>query len=153
MTTIELLTVIKAPIERCFDVSRDVKIHELSAKATNEQAIAGKTSGLCELNDEITWLATHFGVRQRMTVRISKMDRPIFFEDVMLRGAFKSMRHEHHFRQVGDATEMTDIFMYETPFGFVGDWFDRLILKKYMTKFLVNRNQTIKEVSQGSGYS
>jgi ligand-binding SRPBCC domain-containing protein len=148
MTTITLLTVIKAPIDKCFDVSRDIRIHELSTWNTNERAIAGKKSGLCELNDEITWQATHFGVRQRLTVKITKLNRPEFFEDVMLKGAFKSMRHEHHFRQVNDTTEMTDIFIYVVPFGIVGKWFDKLILRNYMTRFLTVRNQTIKEVSE-----
>ncbi len=148
MTTIKLFTKIKAPIDKCFDVSRDIKVHELSTKDTNEKAVAGKTSGLCEINDEITWQATHFGIRQHLTVKITKLNRPIFFEDVMLKGAFNSMRHEHHFKQINENTEMTDIFYYEVPFGFLGIWFDKLILEKYMTKFLLTRNQIIKEVSE-----
>jgi ligand-binding SRPBCC domain-containing protein len=151
MTTIRLSTIINAPAEKCFDVSRDIKIHELSTQRTNERAIAGKTSGLCELNDEITWEATHLGVRQKLTVRITKMNKPVFFEDAMLNGAFKSMRHEHHFSQGGSKTEMTDIFMYEVPFGFLGGLFNRIILKKYMTKFLLARNQIIKELSENTG--
>ena len=153
MTTIKLLTKIKAPIDICFDVSRDIKVHELSTKNTNERAVAGKTSGLCELNDEITWQATHFGVRQRLSVKIIKVNRPIFFEDIMLKGAFNSMRHEHHFKQVDDFTEMIDIFNYKVPFGFLGNLFDKLLLKKYMTKFLTTRNQIIKEVSEKNASS
>lgn len=148
MTTIKLSTIINAPIEKCFDISRDIKIHELSTKDTNERAIAGKSSGLCDVNDVITWEATHFGIRQRLTVKISKINPPLFFEDMMLKGAFKSMRHEHHFKQVADNTEMTDVFMYQVPFGFLGNWFDRFILKKYMTRFLRARNQIIKEVAE-----
>jgi ligand-binding SRPBCC domain-containing protein len=148
MTTIKLSTIINAPIDKCFDISRDIAIHELSAKDTNESAIAGKTSGLCELDDEITWQATHFGIKQRLTVKITKLNRPIFFEDMMLKGAFKSMRHEHHFRSKGNATEMIDLFMYEVPFGILGKCFDKLILKKYMTRFLTARNQMIKELSE-----
>jgi len=151
MTTIKLVTIIKAPIDKCFDISQDIKIHELSTKDTNERAIAGKTSGLCELNDEITWQATHFGLRQRLTVQITKMKRPVFFEDIMLKGAFKSMRHEHHFKQIDNNTEITDIFIYEIPFGFFGKLFDKLILKKYMSNFLITRNQIIKEVSEKIG--
>lgn len=153
MTTIKLSTIINAPIETCFDVSRDIKIHELSTQDTKERAIAGKTSGLCEENDEITWQAIHFGIKQRLTVKITKVNRPHFFEDTMLKGAFKSMRHEHHFRRVDDRTEMTDVFNYEVPFGFLGSWFDRLILKKYMTKFLTTRNQVIKDVSEKNANS
>jgi len=153
MTTIKLLTKIKAPIDICFDVSRDIKVHELSTKNTNERAVAGKTSGLCELNDEITWQATHFGVRQRLSVKITKVNKPVFFEDIMLKGAFNSMRHEHHFKQVDDCTEMIDFFNYKVPFGFLGNLFDKLLLKKYMTKFLTTRNQIIKEVSEKNASS
>jgi ligand-binding SRPBCC domain-containing protein len=145
MTTIQLTTIINAPIEKCFDVSRDVRVHELSTGNTNEKAIAGRTSGLCELNDEITWKATHFGIRQKLSVKITKMEPPLFFEDQMLKGAFKSMRHEHHFRSFGETTEMTDKFYYEVPLGFLGKCFDKLVLKKYMTRFLMVRNQVIKE--------
>jgi ligand-binding SRPBCC domain-containing protein len=67
-----------------------------------------------------------------------------------LKGAFKSMRHEHHFRDADHKTEMTDVFMYEVPCGFVGNLVDRLILKKYMTRFLLTRNQVIKEVSENA---
>ena len=153
MTTIKLSTTINAPIDKCFNVSRDIKIHELSTKDTNERAISGRTSGHCELNDEITWQATHFGISQRLTVKITQLNRPLFFEDVMLRGAFKSMRHEHHFKQIDQITEMTDIFNYEVPFGILGKLFDSVILKRYMTKFLTTRNQIIKEVSENNASS
>ncbi len=153
MTTIRLVTVINASVEKCFNVSRDIQIHELSAKGTNEKAIAGKISGLCELNDEITWQAKHFGIRQKLTVKISKIDPPSFFEDIMLKGAFKSMRHEHHFKKINDNTKMTDIFIYEVPFGILGVLFDKIILKKYMTNFLLIRNSTIKQISEIKGSS
>ena len=120
MTTIKLVTVINASVEKCFNVSRDIQIHELSAKGTNEKAIAGKISGLCELNDEITWQAKHFGIRQKLTVKISKIDPPSFFEDIMLKGAFKSMRHEHHFKKINDNTYQVessvfskDVYLYD----------------------------------------
>ena len=150
MAIIRLATTIKAPIERCFDVSRDIQIHELSTRETNERAIAGKTSGLCELGDEITWEATHFGVKQRLTVKITKMNRPYSFEDIMLKGAFKSMRHEHQFKSEQNHTIMEDVFIYEVPLLALGRIFDRFVLQKYMTKFLQTRNLIIKEVSEKS---
>ena len=68
MTTILLTTEIKASIERCFDLSRDIEAHKLSAKETNERVVSGRTSGLCELGDIITWEAKHFGIKQNLTV-------------------------------------------------------------------------------------
>ncbi|HPH47412.1 MAG TPA: SRPBCC family protein, partial [Chryseolinea sp.] len=99
MTTINLTTEIKATIERCFDLSRDVDAHKLSAKDTNEKAVSGRTSGLCELGDTVTWEAKHFGVIQNLTIEITQFNRPSFFEDKMVKGAFKSMRHQHHFEE------------------------------------------------------
>ena len=148
MNTIHLTTEIKASIERCFDLSRDVDAHKLSAKNTREKAIAGRTSGLCELGDTITWEARHFGIRQNLTVEISQFNRPFFFEDKMLRGAFKSMRHEHRFEDRNGATIMNDQFEYEVPLGVAGRLFDKLVLKNYMTKFLRTRNQILKEMAE-----
>ena len=58
MTTIKLLTEINSPIEKCFDLARDIDFHKLSTQKTKEKAVAGRTSGLCELGDKITWEAT-----------------------------------------------------------------------------------------------
>ncbi|QQR97871.1 MAG: SRPBCC family protein [Sphingobacteriales bacterium] len=146
MTIINLQTKFNADINRCFDLSRDVDAHKLTAKRTNETAIAGRTSGLCQLGDKITWEAKHFGIRQRLTVEITKMNPPYFFEDIMLKGAFKSMRHIHTFESKNGHTIMTDEFYYEVPFGILGKIFDVLVLKKYMTNFLKIRNQILKDI-------
>ena len=148
MTQIILHTEIHAPIEKCFDLSLSVDIHQLSTAHTNEKAIAGRTSGICELNDEITWQAKHFGVTQKLRVKIIQMNRPHSFEDRMLKGAFKSMHHIHNFEYKNGITVMHDVFNYEVPFGFIGKLFDRLILKKYMTGFLLKRNAFIKETAE-----
>ncbi len=125
-------------------MARDIDVHTLSAGNTHEKSIAGRTSGLCELGDTITWEAKHFAITQRLTVEIVKFKRPYFFEDKMLKGAFKSMRHEHHFEEKEGMTIMTDKFEYEVPFGILGQLFNTIILKNYMTKFLLNRNQMLK---------
>jgi len=49
---IELTMEIRAPIERCFDLSRDVELHTRSLDHTNERAIAGRVSGLIGLDEE-----------------------------------------------------------------------------------------------------
>lgn len=148
MTQIKLTTYIKASVEKCFDLSRDVGIHLQSASKTKERVVAGRTSGLFELNDTVTWEARHFGITQKLTVKITKIEAPAFFEDTMLKGAFKSMVHGHYFENENGQTKMTDVFEYEVPVGFIGRLFDRLVLKKYMTKFLIKRNALIKEEAE-----
>jgi len=95
--TIRIATTIDAPPERCFDLARDVGAHLRSTGPTGERAVGGVTSGLLELGDEVTWEARHLGVRQRLTARISRLERPRLFEDVMVRGAFASLHHVHEF--------------------------------------------------------
>jgi ligand-binding SRPBCC domain-containing protein len=94
---LRLSTMIKAPRERVFDLARSIDAHKISTKGTEERAIAGVTSGLIGLNDEVTWEARHFGLRQKLTVRITEFERPCRFQDVMVSGAFKSMIHDHEF--------------------------------------------------------
>lgn len=136
MTEILLKTIINAPIETRFDLARNIDIHQLSTAKTNERAIAGRTSGLCELSDEITWEAKHFGIKQQLTVKITKLDFPFLFEDQMLKGAFQSMHHTHRFEFKNNQTIMYDYFKYEVPFSVFGKIFNTFVLKSYMTKFL-----------------
>jgi ligand-binding SRPBCC domain-containing protein len=150
MTIIELQTIIKAPIEVCFDLSRSVEVHILSTSQTNETAIAGRTSGLCQTGDTITWRARHFGIYQTLTVKIIRMDYPRYFLDQQIKGAFRGFSHHHYFSSDENSTIMRDVFEYSVPFGFIGKAFDKLVLKRYMTQLLQKRNQTIKEVAEST---
>lgn len=149
MTEILLTTTIQAPIQTCFDLARSIDVHLQSTGRTQEKVVAGRQNGLCELNDEITWEAVHFGIRQRLSSRITRMEKPVFFEDTMLEGAFKSLRHEHYFEEKNGSTEMRDVFRYEVPYGIFGKFFNWLILKKYLTSFISERNAIIKKMAEG----
>lgn len=148
MTEIYLETLINAPIQICFDLSRSIDLHKISLEHTNEKAIAGRTSGVIEKDEFVTWQAKHFGVNQKMTVKITALDSPTFFCDEMTKGTFKSMRHEHFFEVKDNKTLMKDKFCYETPFWFFGQIFDALILENYMKQLLETRNQSIKRIAE-----
>jgi ligand-binding SRPBCC domain-containing protein len=150
MTEIRLETIISAPKEVCFNIARSVHAHLDSLRHTNERVIAGRTSGLFELHDTVTWEAKHFGIRQRLTVQITKMQPYTFFEDAMIKGAFKSMRHEHHFEEKDGVTIMSDLFEYETPGWIFGKLFDALVLKQYMTRLLKTRNEIIRKLAENA---
>jgi ligand-binding SRPBCC domain-containing protein len=148
MPKIELRTEINAPKKIVFDLSRSIDLHKISTKHTNEEAIAGVTSGLINLNETVTWRAKHFGFYQILTSKITEFKQPNFFSDEMVEGAFKSFRHEHHFENIDGATIMIDHFIYISPFGILGRIADFLFLKKYMTNLLEKRNSTIKEFAE-----
>lgn len=148
MPTIILTTLIAAPVQRCFDLSRSVQLHLQSTEHTKERVLNGRRSGLFELGDEVEWEAVHFGIRQRLRVRITEMRAPNLFVDEMLRGAFRFMRHEHCFRQEGELCVMEDVFRFASPLGVLGTMFDALILTSYLRRFLQRRNRQIKAVAE-----
>jgi ligand-binding SRPBCC domain-containing protein len=152
MTIIKFDTHIEAPIERVFDLARSIDLHKLSTTGTNEEAVAGRTQGLIEINETVTWRAKHFGIYQNLTVQVTKMDRPNLFADRMISGAFSTMEHNHLFAKEGVGTKMTDIFQFTSPFGFIGDLANRLFLKKYMTKFLKNKNKELNKIAESEDW-
>ena len=148
MTTIYLETKIKAPKQTVFDASRDIDIHQKSASKTSEKAIAGVTSGLINLNETVTWRGKHFGFYLTHKSRITAMNFYGYFVDEMEKGKFKYFKHEHFFEEQNGITIMKDKLQYETPFGIFGELFDILFLEKHLTQFLLERNKTLKEVSE-----
>lgn len=148
MPIIELKTHIKANRAIVFDLSRSVDLHKISTEQTNEEAIAGVTTGLIGLGESVTWRAKHFGVYQRLTATVTAYERPISFVDEMERGAFKHFRHEHIFEATADGTQMIDHFDYTSPLGLLGKLADKLFLEKYMTELLQQRNTTIKRFAE-----
>lgn len=149
MPLIELTTIINAPIEECFDLSRSIDLHIQSTAGTNERAIAGVTSGLIGFGQQVTWRAKHFGITQNLTSKITAYEPPFHFRDEMLEGAFKMIKHDHFFNRKDGVTVMIDSFYFESPAGIFGRLFNRLILTNYLKKFLLRRNAMIKARAEG----
>lgn len=148
MTTIRLITKIKAPIQTVFDISRNIDVHQLSTFQSKEKAIAGITSGLIALNETVTWRGKHFGLYLKHKSKITEMEIPSYFVDEMEQGHFKYFRHEHSFIAQNGTTVMIDFLQYDTPFGIFGKLFDKLALKKHLTNFLLKRNETLKKLAE-----
>ncbi len=150
MSVIVVETGIRAPIDRCFDLARSIDMHRASAAGTDEVAVAGVTTGLIGMGEEVTWEARHFGLRQRLTARITAFDRPFRFRDSQVSGAFARFDHDHEFEVGADGlTLMRDRFDFDAPLGPLGWLADRIFLHRYMRRFLESRNQEIRRVAEG----
>ena len=149
MPVIELETTIAAPIQRCFDLARSIDLHVDSMRHTGERAVAGRTSGLIELGESVTWEAKHLGVRQRLTSRITAFEPHTYFQDTMTDGAFASFVHDHFFRSSGPGeTVMRDVVAFRSPLGVVGQAVDQLIIKRYLAKLLSGRQLAVKNAAE-----
>lgn len=152
MPIIEIEFEINAPIERIFDLARCIDLHEETMSKTNEKAIDGVTKGLINLGETVTWQATHFGIRQKLTSKITAYNRPFHFRDIMLKGAFRRFTHDHFFEQNGEKVLMKDIFDYDSPLWILGKIADALVLESYMKNLLTERNLLIKRTAESEDW-
>lgn len=117
MSKIYLNTIIQANIRNVFDLARDIDLHQQSTSKTNEKAIAGRVSGLMERGETVTWRAKHLGIYQTLTTKIIRMEKPHHFTDIMQKGSFKFMKHQHIFRQDGQSTIIPrPVFRFIKPY-------------------------------------
>jgi ligand-binding SRPBCC domain-containing protein len=144
-----LITEIEAPIERVFDLARDIGLHARSMARTGERPIAGRTSGSIDIGETVTWRARHLGRWWTLTSRITVVDKPTRFVDEQVAGPFRRFHHEHRFEPTPSGTRMTDRWQHESPFGILGRVVDRLVLTGHMRRLLVHRNTELKRAAEG----
>ena len=153
MFQLQETTLIDAPIQRCFDLSRSVEVHLLSNVHSGEQAVAlaGKTSGLVDLYEEVTWRAKHFAIWHNLTSKTTAMKSPSYFQVTMVSGIFRFMQADHLFESLeSGGTKMKDVFSIAAPLPLLGPLAEALFLRHYMLALLRERNAVIKRVAESS---
>lgn len=148
MSVVTVVTRIEAPPDRCFDLARSIDVHLRSAAATGESAVAGVTTGLIGMGEQVTFRGRHFGMWREMTSRITVYDRPRHFRDSMVAGPFRHFDHDHHFEAEGEATRMTDVYQFTLGYGPIGRLIDRLLLEGHFARFVTRRNRILKDIAE-----
>ncbi|MEA2548111.1 MAG: hypothetical protein QOE42_709 [Chloroflexota bacterium] len=151
MSRIVVETSISAPIERVFDVARDIDVHLASQEGRREEAIAGRTTGRIGLGETVTFRARHLGVTMTLTSRVTVFEPPTRFVDEQVSGPFAAFRHEHVFRATATGTVMTDDWLHRSPLGLVGRIVDAVVLDRYLRRQLIARGKGIRRIAEGEG--
>ena len=155
MVRLEEITLIHAPIERCFDLARSVEVHLAGNVNSREEVVemGGVSSGLIGAGQRVTWRARHFCTWQELTSEITAMEPPTYFQDTMVRGAFQSMKHDHFFRSLSPGeTEMRDLFCFVAPLGILGRLAEFFVLRRYMRAVLRERNAVVRKIAESPGW-
>jgi ligand-binding SRPBCC domain-containing protein len=149
MTTIEVFTLIEAPVETCFQLSLSIDLELKAAKAHHIRAVSGVTSGIIGAGQRVGWETKQFGITVSHASEITEFQRPQFFQDSMVKGMFKSFQHDHFFQSLSDnKTEMRDLVRFSMPFWLMGAISERLIIRSRMLHLLLLRNSLIKETAE-----
>jgi ligand-binding SRPBCC domain-containing protein len=145
----ECRTRLPLSVQEAFDRSRSIDAHTASMAASRERAVAGVTSGLIGLDEEVTWRAWHFGVPIRLTSRITRMSPPDVFVDEQVKGPFRSFRHEHRFVPDPDGgTIMIDRVRLVAPLGVLGRLAE-LVVGPYLQRLIERRNAFLRDAAAG----
>jgi ligand-binding SRPBCC domain-containing protein len=68
----------------------------------------------------------------------------VYFVDEQRYGPYSLWHHQHHFRQVSDGVEMTDIVHYKVPFWFLGDIANALLVKHQLKQIFDFRFKVVE---------
>jgi hypothetical protein len=155
MIRFEETTLIAAPIDRVFDLSRSVEVHLLANVHDNEQALAigGITTGLAGLGQRVTWRAKHFGFWHDLTSEVTAMEPPTYFQVTMVKGIFRSMVADHRLRSLpSGVAELKDIFAIAAPLPILGPIAEAVFLRRYMMALNRERNAVIKQLAESDDW-
>lgn len=144
MGEITIRTWIHAPVDLCFDASRDVAVHAESAAFSGERLVPpGRLSGALEMGDLICFEGKHFGLRQRFCARITFVDRPNIYVDEMESGFFRELRHAHWFSAHDGGTLMTDHLTWRAPLGAL---MDAVFMTRHMSWFVRTKQAYLRRI-------
>ena len=146
MPTLTFENRVKAPIERCFDLSRSIDLH--TSLEPKHAAIAGVTQGLIGKNQTVSWSGRIFGIPVGHTSLVDEFEHPRYFRDVMIKGLFKKYEHCHFLEQNGAVTTMRDVIDFEAPFWPLGKIAEVFFIKGYLTRLLTSRNELLKHAAE-----
>lgn len=148
---IKVVSIINAAPARVFALELDMDVHAASMHTSRETASTSTGRRRLGLGDEVTFHARHFGLPWRMTSRITVCEAPRYFVDEQTRGPFRTLRHEHHFEDLGGGgTRMTDLMIISAPFGFLGTVVARLLLAPYLRHLLIRRAIHVKGLAEAA---
>jgi ligand-binding SRPBCC domain-containing protein len=148
MPTIHLTTFIAAPIERVFDLSRNVTIYKTLVQGRNETMSSGAVSNVVAHGETMTFHAKHFGKTRLITTRVVALQKPSSFVQEQVKGDLLHFKHEHHFKAVDNGTILIDMIDFDGPRDIIVKMIGKLYLKSYLEKFINKRNALIRQYAE-----
>jgi ligand-binding SRPBCC domain-containing protein len=85
-------------------------------------------------------------IPMRWVTEIKTVRDHAFFVDEQRVGPYKIWHHEHHFKDLGDSVEMTDIVSYELPLGFLGRLMHGLVVRKKLHSIFAYRFEAVEKL-------
>lgn len=138
-------SIIRASPERVFEFHEQPNVLSLLIPPW-ESARVIQSAKISEIGTEAIVETRVFGpLKVRWVARHTVYDPPREFEDVQLKGPFRSWRHRHIVEPHADGAILRDEIDYEPPLGFVGRALAPLIVRKRLQKLFDFRHEVTRQ--------
>lgn len=91
------------------------------------------------------WVSPLLYIPLKWKTKIISVEKNKSFIDIQIKGPYKKWHHLHTFQKVEDGILMKDIITYELPFGKLGDFVHRILVKKKIEQLFKFRSKQIKK--------
>lgn len=82
----------------------------------------------------------------RWETEITKVTKPVFFEDIQKSGPYEYWHHRHTFKEIDGGVEMTDFLQYSLPMGYFGELVNMLIVSHRLEEVFNYRKKRVEEI-------
>ena len=82
----------------------------------------------------------------RWETEITKVTKPVFFEDIQKSGPYEYWHHRHSFKEIDGGVEMTDFLQYSLPMGYFGELVNMLIVSHRLEEVFNFRKKRVEEI-------
>lgn len=121
-------------------------IHALTPPKMHLKTRTQNLPSKIHVNLKITyWVSPLFGIPLKWKTKITSIDINKSFVDIQIKGPYKMWHHVHTFEEVENGILMKDFVTYELPFGFIGNFTNRLLVKKRIEKLFDYRTKQIQK--------
>ena len=141
---------VHAPIDRCFQLTCCIALVE---EELGMKPVSGRTTGFVQGGDMVRWEGWQLGLKHFHVSQISSYTRPVFMQDTMAAGRFKSFQHDHHLREIpGGETVLEDELRFTLPFGALGHAVAKYIMVPHIHKLMASRFRRIKRIAESEDW-
>lgn len=148
MSNIHLTKFIEAPVERVFDLTRNLTVLRALFNERKETLHSGAGGNLLEHGETVSIHARHLGKTRMVTLRVTTMQSPLEFTEEQVKGDLENFRHQHHFKAVENGTILIDLIDFGEARGFMGGLLSKLYLKSYLVALTERRNELIRQYAE-----
>ncbi|WP_418281394.1 SRPBCC family protein [Halorubrum sp. DTA98] len=149
MADLGVTTTLPCGIERAYELSRRVGVHERAMAGYDERVVDGPADGVLEAGDRVTRESRHLGMTVTRTIEVVAATPPLSVREREVDGPFVEFVHDHEFERI-DATHtlVDDAISYRLPGGRLGEFVDRRYLNGYLRRVLRERNRQLERIAE-----